>query len=256
MSALVSFTWTAPAWGADLSPSRVLEGSVWFDTETGSIQPVTLVPVVDDSLNRNSRWLPKAKKIRKPPAPAAPATTGGNGSGWTLTNLLGWLLLGSLLVIGISGLIFLLSKAEFEMAGSPRKSASGEPLLSDEQTAERMKHLPVELRRTGINPRSEAERLMKAGLFDQAIILLFGHQLLLLDRHGQLRLNRGKTNRRYLGECRSANQDCSERLSKTVNAFERSYFGRKEITAPEFQELWKNNQSLEHLVTAHPEVAA
>ncbi len=97
-----------------------------------------------------------------------------------------------------------------------------------------MKHLPAELRRTDVNLRSEAERLMREGQYDQAIILLFGHQLLLLDRFGMLRLNRGKTNRKYVRETRAVDGELAGRLQDTVNAFERSYFGRHSIAQREF----------------------
>ena len=97
-----------------------------------------------------------------------------------------------------------------------------------------MKHLPAELRRTDVNLRSEAERLMNAGQFDQAIILLFGHQLLLLDHAGLLRLSRGKTNGRYVRETRAADHESADRLRLTATAFERSYFGRHTIAAGEF----------------------
>lgn len=247
---------------ASLAKKVVVEESIWYDADEGKIKPIVLQPSVDDSLNRDSRWLPKPEKVRKP-ASSAPAGGGGAGgagglfgSGLTLGNLLGWLLLVVLLVLGVGTIMWALSKAEVEMAGGPRRSGNLVTQTLDDQTVERMKHLPAELRRTGVNPRSEAERLMNAGLFDQAIILLFGHQLLLLDRKAHLRLNRGKTNRRYLRECRSASPACCEHLAKTVQAFERSYFGRHEITAEEFSRLWENNEQLENAIDPKPEVAA
>ena len=213
-------------------------------------------------MNRNSRWLPKAERVRKP-INSTPTGGGGGfggggvfGSGLTIGNLFGWVLLVLLLVTGVGTIMWALSKAEVEMTGTAKRSASTISRTLDEQTVERMKHLPAELRRTGVNPRSEAERLMNAGNYGQAIILLFGHQLLMLDRQGHLRLNRGKTNRRYLRECRSSDRSCSDHLAKTVEAFERSYFGRHEISAEEFRVLWDNNGQLETIIDAKPEVAA
>ena len=247
--------------GDSSSASQAVEGSIWYDAEQGKIKPMVLESTTDDSMNRNSRWLPKADKVRKPKnsAPIGGGGLGGTGifgSGLSIGNLFGWFLLVLLLVLGVGTIMWALSKAEVEMTGSAKRSANTASGTLDEQTVERMKHLPAELRRTGVNPRSEAERLMNAGNYDQAIILLFGHQLLMLDRQGHLRLNRGKTNRRYLRECRSSDRRCSEHLTKTVAAFERSYFGRHAITAEEFRGLWENNGQLETLVDAKPEVAA
>ena len=57
---------------------------------------------------------------------------------------------------------------------------------------------------------------MQSGEYDQAIILLFAHQLLLLDGYGALRLNRGKTNRRYIRETRAVNPDAAKCLAVTI----------------------------------------
>ena len=48
----------------------------------------------------------------------------------------------------------------------------------------------------------EAQRLYRNGDYAQAIIYLFSHQLLQLDRRHWLRLVKGKTNRQYLREVR------------------------------------------------------
>ena len=243
---------------------NVVSDSAWYDSDTGSIVPVNVKPSVDDSLNRDSRWLPQAKKVKKPAATPA-ATTGGAGvagngwfgSGLTLSNLIGWGVLMLLLGLVIAAILLALSRAEVELsggAGARRSDRADDPL--DEQTIERMKHLPAELRRTDVNPRSEAELLMQEGHYDQAIIVLFGHQLLMLDRAAFLRLNRGKTNRKYIQESNALNAQSADALQRTVDAFERSYFGRHEISRTEFEVLWENNLSLEKIVDSAREVAA
>ncbi len=238
--------------------------SVWYDADERSVVPVEVEPVVDDSEHRDSRWLPKAKRVRQSATPAAGGGGGGAGGGGTgifgsglsIGNLFGWLLLIVLIGTAVGMLIYFLGKTEVDpkaLSRSKRNKLDGSP---DEQTIERMKHLPAELRRTDVNLRTEAERLMKEGQYDQAIILLFGHQLLLLDHVGMLRLNRGKTNRRYVRESRSANRDAATCLAGTVAAFERSYFGRHEITQREFADLWQANGELERTVETQREVAA
>ncbi len=239
-----------------------LDGSIWFDAQRGQVVPVTVQPQANDSLNRDSRWLPKPKRLKQPDEPEQPSSTGSSagggfwGSGFSISNLLGWLLLFIVLGVLIGLIAKLVSSAEAPESIRSGSRDLGRLRLDDEQIAERIKHLPAELRRTDVNLRSEAERLMKVGQYDHAIILLFGHQLLLLDHGGLLRLNRGKTNRKYVRETASADRELSRRLLRTVNAFERSYFGRHKITAAEFSELWQSNSELENQVQTLHEVAA
>lgn len=254
---------TATAQSEPPPTEGVLSDSIWYDADTGEIVPVHVTPVTDDSMNRNSRWLPQAKRVAKP---AAPTNTGGGGTTGTGTglfgtslsigNLFGWLLLIAIVAGAIALLLFAISKTEVDLTATKGRKSADLLKASDEQILERMKHLPAELRRTDVNLRSEAERLMNEGQFDQAIILLFGHQLLLLDRVGMLRLNRGKTNRRYVRETRRADPATAKRLKATVVAFERSYFGSHPITAMQFERLWKSNQELERSVELRREVAA
>ncbi|TWU59176.1 hypothetical protein Poly51_19620 [Rubripirellula tenax] len=229
--------------------SEAIADSVWYDSDQNSVTPVDVKVRKDDSLNRSSRWLPKPDKVAKPKTPTS-ATSGGTGvlgSGLTIGNLLGWGLLITLFAAAIGLVLYTMSKAELDLAGNAAsRRGSGQDGTIDEQMIQRMKHLPAELRRTDVNLRTEAERLMKEGLFDQAIILLFGHQLLSLDRVGMLRLNRGKTNRKYVRETRSADPHCGDQLQLTVDAFERSYFGRHVIKEDEFDALWQSNSAMEN----------
>lgn len=259
----------APAQVADVdrnaSPSSgALSDSDWFDSEQERLLPVTVTTQQDDTMNRDSRWLPQPKRVRsaKTAAGGNTATGGGGGgpglfgSGMTLGNVFGWLLLAVLIGLAVYLIAYALSKSEFDFASGSPGRASRAAEGPDQQTLERMKHLPAELRRTDVNFRTEAERLMRQGDFDQAIILLFAHQLLLLDRAGMLRLNRGKTNRRYVRETRGVDRESADRLQRTVHLFERSYFGRHTITDTEFERLWRENEVLEQAIQRRQEVAA
>lgn len=249
---------------ADTVPvDHALSDSVWYDADERGLVPIFVKPVVDDSLNRDSRWLPKAKRIKQPNANTNSAAGGGGGggaglfgSGMTFGNLFGWFLLTALLAALAAALIYAISRAEVDLTANQRSKTNDPGGTPDEQTIERMKHLPAELRRTDVNLRSEAERLMRESQYDQAIILLFAHQLLLLDRFGVLRLNRGKTNRKYVRETRAVDGELSTPLQDTVNAFERSYFGRHSITQAEFAELWRSNEKLEQTLELRRETAA
>ena len=236
-----------------------LESTPWFDAETEALRPVRVRTIRDDSANRDSRWLPTAKPIPASRTAGGSAPTAGSGSGLfgsglTPGNLIGWAVLAIMLITVVGILVFIFSKTELDPLAGPARGAAG--AITDEQTIERMKHLPEELRRSGVNLREEAKRLMRLGDFDQAIILLFGHQLLTLDRAGRLRLARGKTNGRYLREVGATDFELADRLGMTVRAFERSYFGRHPLGEAEFRGLWQTNLDIERSVQGFGEAAA
>ncbi len=155
----------------------------------------------------------------------------------------------------VGAIVFAVSRAELNgsaIAGSDQGKKSDQD-LPDEQMLERIKHLPPELRRTDVNLRTECERLMKEGMYEQAIILLLGHQLLLLDRNGLLRLGRGKTNGKYVRETHSCHHQCATWLRATADAFEQSYFGRHALSGEVFAELWTQNDQMETAATSYGE---
>jgi hypothetical protein len=223
----------------------------WYDPEQNSLVPIEVKTNLPESENRDSRWLPKPEKVRaaKPSTSSSTSSTSGSsGSGVSVMNVIGWLVL---IIIGFA-LIFLVlyvfSKVEPD-AMSARKNTSGDAMVDvDEQMLERMKQLPAEVRHTDVNLRSEAERLMNASRFDEAIVMLFGHQLLLLDRCRVLRLARGKTNGRYVRETRGNSPEANPYFARTVSAFEASYFGGHTPSADRFAKLWQDNSALETVV--------
>lgn len=244
--------------GVESPTDGALRTTVWFDAEQNRLKPIDVEPQTDDSLNRNSRWLPKPPPVKSNKGPnslTAPQTNNGGAAGTgtglfntglSMRNVIGWLTLAIIVLSGVVAIFYALSRADLQTKTGGKgsnKVLSGK--TPDEQTLERMKHLPKELRRTDVNLRSEAQRLMQASQYDQAIILLFAHQLLLLDRYGMLRLNRGKTNRKYIRETRDTNEQVANCLEATIASFERSYFGRHKISRNEFADTWRLNEQLE-----------
>ncbi|MEM9585853.1 MAG: DUF4129 domain-containing protein [Planctomycetota bacterium] len=261
----LSASLTSVVWGQERDSSwttGALPENEWYDAESGTVRPVDVESKLAESANRDSRWLPQARRVRERATPTATGGTGGGNWSWnlfgtdfTLGNVIGWIVLLVILVGVVWMLVYAVSRAEFEPATATANGASRVAGPTDEQLKERIKHLPPELRRTDVNMRSEAERLMKEGAFDQAIILLFGHQLLLLDSAGLLRLTRGKTNGRYVREVKGSDRDTAKLLRGTADAFERSYFGRHTLTGPHFQGLWAANQMLEENLQKRREAA-
>ncbi|MEM8913921.1 MAG: DUF4129 domain-containing protein [Planctomycetota bacterium] len=225
--------------------------SVWYDADADAIRPV---PVEDDTIeaaNRTSRWSSKPSNAKK--------TTPSSWfwQDWNLWTAAGWLLLGVLFAALVAAVVWVFRQSDFDFVSdsSTRRSWIRSDAL-DEQTQQRIAQLPAAMRDTKTHPKQIADERMQAGDYGAALIYLFGHQLLLLDKAGWLRLTRGKTNRRYVGETKSNHLEASEILNETVTAFERSYFGQHPIGADPFARLWQRNEQLESLVAAAREIAA
>ncbi len=225
--------------------------SVWFDPDGVEIKPIELRPQSKDTLHRHSRWLPKQKSTTTTPANTPAPSSGPSSSSPGLGTAWGWALLIVMGVVAAGLLIYAFLKIG-ESVTLDTSSSKSSALVDDlvQQSAMRIKELPAELRRDNMDLKSEALRLMDAGDLDEAVKCLFGYQLLLLDRHGFLRLSRGKTNNRYVNEVRGRSTDAMALLRSTVDAFEASYFGKHSPSSTQCQRLWESNQALESIATA------
>lgn len=237
---------------AGTTPEAYLDDSAWYDASEQTLRPVPVEERNVDASHRSSRW--SAAPAPKKKTTTSASSRSGNSS-WGRT--IGWIIL-ILAAISVAALIaWLLQYTDFNF-GRPEEDlvamSRGDQL--DEQTRQRIEELPPELRQEEGHPRAIAERWMKEGNFDRAIVALFGHQLLLLDRAGWLRLSRGKTNRRYVMEARRQQPEAGDLLADTVEAFEYVYFGRHSLDAENFNRLWRQNGRLEWQVGSMSEQAA
>jgi hypothetical protein len=104
--------------------------------------------------------------------------------------------------------------------------------------ADRIEHLPFEVRRPQGDLLAEARRLYEQGDFRQAIIYYFSYLLVELDRRQVIRLTRGKTNRQYLREVRRQKQDVAGLVEDTMVAFEDVFFGDHALERERFESCW------------------
>jgi len=100
-----------------------------------------------------------------------------------------------------------------------------------------IEQLPFQVAAPKSDLLAEARRHFEAGNYNQAIVYLYSHQLIQLDQHAMIRLNKGKTNRQYLLELRRASS-LRDILSRTVLAFEDAFFGRHVLDAQRFGACW------------------
>lgn len=233
-----------------LADAPVVADSAWFDSQSDSLRPIELDDTQVETKNRDSRWVPQPAKAKT--QASAGSAAGNNTSSWggiSLWNLAGWGLLLCLIAVAVGGLMYLFGNSSFDFRTDPLGQSLVHHRRLDEQTKQRIAELPAELRDTDINPRTELERLMQLGDFDRAIIFLYGHQLLMLDRAGWLRLSRWKTNNQYVRETRQSHPRVGEHLGHIASEFERSYFGKHRITREIFDSLWQENLQVEEIVS-------
>lgn len=230
----------------DVSVRQALEsmGSLpWYNAEQDQVEAVPVKPRIDDSSNRDSRWRPQPAK---PSATATGTANTSNGNQqdsaywrvwqWLLQNystIIYWVLLGTLVIALIILLVWVMSRLDprsNELGRDTRQATSEAERIAD---LERMENLPVQVQASGRDLLAEADRLRAANRLADAIIYLFSHRLLVLDRAGAIRLSRGKTNHQYLREVRNRT-GLYPLFSDTVQLFEQSYFGGYAIDTAKF----------------------
>ncbi|NQU24141.1 MAG: hypothetical protein HQ567_22895 [Candidatus Nealsonbacteria bacterium] len=176
--------------------------------------------------------------------PTTRSSNSGGGSSLDLGPLLtvtAWSLLIAALVI----LVFFLIRAALvseEGVGIGGKKTGKD----DADDAARVEALPLPVRAGKSDLLAEAQRLYREGNYRQAIVYLFGYQLVQLDKQQVIRLAKGKTNRQYLREVgpRIALQGLIE---QTMVTFEEAFFGNRAIGRVRFESCWTRLSEFDRL---------
>jgi hypothetical protein len=137
----------------------------------------------------------------------------------------------TVLVIVLAGIVVLLVRAW------SRRERRGK--ADDEEAAggaDRVQALPFPAAARS-NLLAEAERSYRQGNYRRAIVFLFSHQLVELDKHQRIRLERGKTNRQYLREIRPV-PALHGLVEQTMIVFERVFFGHRPLDRQTFETCW------------------
>jgi hypothetical protein len=180
-----------------------------------------------DSANRQSKWAGKKAAVRK----TAPA--GARGISGPLGSILQ--------VLGLTALVVFIGILAWLIARAFLKQETTETVVSKvvetSRDVDRVEALPFAVRRPTGDFESEARRLYEAGQYSEAIIYLYSHLLVQLDRHHVIRLAKGKTNRQYLRETRGRPL-LHEILDRTMIAFEDVFFGHHTLSREAFEACW------------------
>lgn len=208
----------------------------WYDAEKDDVRALDMpVPKSGGEFqNRQSRWQ------------SSPATPSGGSGGtmptmprvgsitdilWTILKVIFWIVVGLVLLL----LVYLLVRAYLQREDQAVATTSRTAQLDeDESDIERIESLPFTVARPRGDLLDEAMAQYKSGNFRQAVIYLYSYLLIQLDRHQQIRLARGKTNRMYLRELRQQPVLRSV-LETTMLSFEDVFFGNHALTREEFE---------------------
>jgi uncharacterized protein DUF4129 len=198
----------------------------FYDRRNDELRRLNVEPPHDpDSANRKTKWAGKK---------ATPRTGAFAGSG---SEFLGTLLQ----VLGLTTLIVFIGVLAWLIARAFLKHETTESVISKvvetSRDVDRVEVLPFQLRKPSGDFLAEAQRLYEAGQFSEAVIYLYSHLLVQLDRHHIIRLAKGKTNRQYLRETRSRPL-LKEILERTMIAFEDAFFGHHVLSREQFEEGW------------------
>ncbi len=207
----------------------------WYDDQQDRLRRLDVQPEVEPAVHRDSTWHTTPRKT-------------GDWS-W-LPELPGWIgqlfrvLIWTALGLGALVLVGLLVRAY--LARDPRRVAAGGRGAPDagadaDQIAEWVLPVPAPNR----DLLDETRRRVAQGDYTHAILFLFAYQLQTLDRHGLIRLARGKTNRQYRDEL-AAEPQLRAIFQQVLVGFEDVFFGHHRIEKERFEACWSQLDTFHH----------
>jgi hypothetical protein len=204
----------------------------WYDRSQDDVRRLRMVPRESEA-ERDEKWedtsTPKARQPFR----------------WPRLGLFG----GVLQWLGLTALVLLLGLMAYLIATAFLKDEASESttirkVVESRRDADRVEALPFRVRAASGDFLSEARRLYEAGQYSQAIIYLFSHELVQLDKHHVIHLARGKTNRQYVRETRRR-PALAAILETCMVAFEDAFFGKKTLSREAFDRCWNQLDSFE-----------
>lgn len=194
----------------------------WYDAQADALKPV------------EPPYQPAEPKIRVP-------SSGGSNAAFDAGQ---WVVF-VLIALGLAALIAVIAWAwsRGQFASDPVPSST-----APERSPTRVGDLPAGLGAIDGDPLAEAARLRASGDYAGAIVRLFAHQLLALDRHRLARLMPGRTGRQLVRSV--ANASVRDLVTPALRLFEEVYYGHNAPSAEAFEAVWEKAQTLERMLAA------
>lgn len=214
----------------------------WYDAESQSSRPIEMTSQGPLRQSSDWEWAPAS------PTTSRPFWNFGNWQGfWDVVQVLVWILLAGIFVVLIY--LWLSTVARNQLAIQRRPD---DELAEERGEAALIEQLPFQVKRPQTDLLGEARRHYQTGNYREAMIYLYSYQLVQLDRHQRIRLAKGKTNRQYLFELRSAAR-LRQMLTPSMLAFEDVFFGHYDLPRERFERCWQQLEEFESLL---PETVA
>jgi hypothetical protein len=236
---------------------RSIGRQTWYDRQSDQYVPPEVERPIDNPLRTQGRIADKKnqKKIQQ--------ANKSQGSWWRGNwnfglsgidpNVFSSVIIAALAValVVIVGLLAYHSLRQY-LPGRWQATNKSKPITIDPA---KISDLPFEVhQRAHQNPLAEAEALMRSGNYSLAIVLLYGYMLLALDQSRAIELQRGKTNRMYLGELQRAR--LREIMEATMLCFEEVYFGKRALSRERFLANWTCLDEFHRLLTTSQSISS
>lgn len=220
----------------------------WYDLKKESIKS-TVEPKSepDRSHHRDSNWVYQTPKTSS-------ASTNWPKWDWPsfdfglLVNIFFWCFVSLIFVALIIFVIWALMRQ-----GSPGRRRSELRLKEKTGTdAERIENLPFDMIKPGTDLLAAAQEAYRRGDYRQAIVYLYSHMLVQLDKYSWIHLAKGKTNRQYLMEVRR-DRELVVPLERVMIAFEDVFFGDLDLKESEVEGCWNSLEDFQKRVAQRDE---
>lgn len=154
-------------------------------------------------------------------------------------EIIAWIVVGAIVVAIVGMLLYAVLQSE----GPKAKDRSGDGDADGVDLAA----LPVPVQAADSDLLAEARRWYDQGDFARAMIYLYSHLLLRLDKGQLIRLARGKTNRQYLREV-GGRRSLADYFAQAIETFESAFFGRRQLARDEFEASWRGVDDFHRLI--------
>lgn len=184
----------------------------------------------------------------KPPPDYTPSNSNTNTGTGVIAAAEGGmqLLVWSAIGIVLAALVYMLIQAYLN-----REAGADEQKGNQQSVAEidRSEALPIPIERNISDLLAAARRAYEQGDYRMAIVYLYSHQLVELDKNQVIHLSKGKTNRQYLREVmRAGRKALGGLLEQTQVVFEEAFFGGRAIGPEQFEPCWTSLGEFDRMV--------
>ena len=184
--------------------------------------------------DRNTSYVPTIREREERPAVTRPSRSGGGFDASGLFDVISWLFILAIAIVGVALLFFFLNR----MLGSGAYQQGGRLATATAGDAGDMSPLSS-------NPLPGAEELAAAGDYRGALRLLYRGILGKLIRLDMLDVEKNRTNWEVLRVLRSrGHRDVHQTLVPVTTLFDKAWYGETEISATEYHEARDATQEI------------